>query len=371
MNIIKKIIVFLFDCRIYFIISQKIHFIYNNINNKARISKKDLRNYKIFWKNYRLNPKKKWYKVYASISGYKDPRYISEYIYYTKIEPRLNHRGLSEAFCDKNLYHKFIDHKYLPRIFLRNIEGVFYNEDYDLITSTDLNIIPEETLKLVLKNSLETGGGRNIEVFHKISGSLININGEDLFVKITQNKRKKNYLLQEYIEQDSYFKKFNPSSVNTVRILTYRSIKDNRIIILQAVLRIGRRGQIVDNQASGGYVCGIEENGTLRSFAIDKFGHKYQKVNNLELNNESKVLFYKEICLVAKDLARLFPYHRLLGFDFAIDLEKRIRLIEINNRNNEINFYQMNNGPLFREYTEEILQFIRKSPRYFALDYEN
>jgi hypothetical protein len=53
-----------------------------------------------------------------------------------------------------------------------------------------------------------------------------------------------------------------------------------------------------------------------------------------------------------------------------VDITNQVKLIEINNNNNEINFYQMNRGPLFGKYTQEIINYCQKSRKSFCIDFD-
>ena len=183
MNLVKSLIVLLYNFKILLILKRKINLIYKNLNKKEKFQRSNINSHKNVWKAFKSSSTTKWYKVYASISGIQDPNYISEYIYYTKIEPRLNHRGLSEAYCDKNMYHKYIDHNYLPKIYLRKIQGVFYDEKYQHIASLKklFTIVLPEAQKLVYKDALDTGGGRSIEIFNRGGNSFFNDKGQDLY----------------------------------------------------------------------------------------------------------------------------------------------------------------------------------------------
>ena len=79
-----------------------------------------------------------------------------------------------------------------------------------------------------------------------------------------------NFIIQKYIDQHHWFARFNESSLNTVRVLTYRRIKNEEAVVLHRLLRAGRPGSVVDNQASGGIACAIDTDGRLMSFGIDK-----------------------------------------------------------------------------------------------------
>ena len=75
------------------------------------------------------------------------------------------------------------------------------------------------------------------------------------------------------------------------------------------------------------------------------------------------------INILAIEVARQFPYARLLSIDFAVSDKGKILLIEVNNMYSEINFCQMHNGPLFGEYTEEVANLIHKEPKSIFYDF--
>ena len=132
MKYIKNFLVFFFDLRKKWTLNRKIKIITKRVENIALISNEHFREHKLLWKKIRSKPDARWYKVYASVSGIDDPAYITEYDYYTKVEPRLNHRGMSEAFCDKNYYHRYIPAEILPDVYLRNMHGVLYDQSYNI-----------------------------------------------------------------------------------------------------------------------------------------------------------------------------------------------------------------------------------------------
>jgi hypothetical protein len=77
----------------------------------------------------------------------------------------------------------------------------------------------------------------------------------------------------------------------------------------------------------------------------------------------------KEIRDTALEVASCYRYSRLLGLDFAVDKGGEVILIEVNDSNNEINFFQMSSGPLFGTFTEEVVSLCRSLPRSFVIDY--
>ncbi|TFH39625.1 MAG: hypothetical protein E4G95_00555 [Bacteroidia bacterium] len=354
------------------ILKKKISRIYRRLPSRIDISDENINTHKLLWAKIGSKPDTRRYRSYASISRIDDPRYISEYDYYARVEPVLNNRSFSEAFSDKNLYHKYIDNNFLPRVFLRRIHNQFYSENYEVINSLENPdiYIPAMYNKVLLKKAIDSGGGRDVVLFSRSSevwkasdGTLLNIN-------YLKESSARNFIIQEYIEQHPFFQQFNPYSVNTVRLYTYRSVKTNEIIPIQAVLRIGRPGSIVDNMASGGVACGITPQGILNNFGVNKKAEKLSSFNGVEFSGIGSVYNFNMIVSAGIKIAADYYYQRILGFDFCIDREGAVKLIEINNRNNEINFFQMNNGPLFRDYTEEIVEYCMTNPRNFLIDFE-
>lgn len=331
-----------------------------------------IKQHKHLWSGYGLRVRSIWLKVYTSISENIDHKYIPENIYYAEIEPRLNNKFFSKAYTDKNNYHKLLDANCLPKIFLRSISGTFYAQDYSKITEINdfLNNL-EKGKEYIIKPSIEGGGGYEVrKITNNEDGIIIkpDIDGiNSLSGLLTYYCR--DYVLQEYINQHSFFSSFNPDSLNTIRILTYRSFKDDEIKILHRIFRIGRPGHIVDNQASGGIACGINKNGVLNDFGVDKYGNKYFEVNNIRLSTVGLIPFIKDIENISTNIGKQFLYSRLLGLDFTVDKNGKVLLIEINDNNNEINFYQMNNGPLFSEYSEEVATFCKNEPKSFLIDF--
>lgn len=83
------------------------------------------------------------------------------------------------------------------------------------------------------------------------------------------------YLLEEVIVQKEEMAKYNDSSVNTVRCITFRT--SNSVQVPYAFMRAGRKGAFVDNGGSGGLLIGINvENGKLCTDAYDEYNTKYE-----------------------------------------------------------------------------------------------
>lgn len=368
-NYIKKLLFSAYSYRTRRRYNKKIDRIARNSSFNKNYDSKLISRHQKKWDKLKKKVNPIWFKVYRSLSGMNDPNFVPEDIYYTIIEPILNNKAFDAAYGDKNFYDMHYSFPGLfPKVFIRNLDGVFYDNNYNDfdLDNTKLHKLIENERKVIVKPSY-TSGGRNIELFVEHKCDFQNSRGKTLTKEYLNKNYDMNYVIQEYIHQHSYFERFNSSSVNTVRLMTYRSIENEKIIILSAVLRVGKEGMIVDNQASGGISCGIE-NGHLKNYFVDKYGNQYETKNIVDEELNLHVRHIEEIFQMAKKVAKANPYHRILGLDFCIDENDQIRLLEVNNTNIEINFLQMNNGPLFGDYTEEVINFCSGRKRTFNLN---
>jgi len=371
-KLVKLLLSQLFYFRTRQVLNAKIKRILKNINPQNSMMESYKADYLQFWRSVDPHANFNWFKAYAAVNGNFDKQYTSEITYYNIFEPTLNNAIFAEAYSDKNNYHRFINNTYLPKILLRCIQGVYSDEEYKGISDLEqyYQSLLQKHDKLVCKKTIETGGGADVEIYNKSDQGFLDKNNNVVRTDELLKRFGQSFLIQEYIEQHPFFSQFNPSSVNTIRIFSYRSIVDNRVHILHSVLRIGKKGALVDNQASGGISCGINVNsGILNNFAVDKYGNKLIESNQISFSGQ-EVLKYGQMKEIAMEIAHLFPYHRLLGFDFALDKNENIRVVEVNNKNNEVNFYQMNNGSLFGGFTQEIVQYCKRSKKQFKIDFE-
>ncbi len=372
--ILKKILNRILEKRNNYVCNKKINKIYQLQKHKFKgIKEKILLEHKKKWSKLSKKINNKWLKVYSQISGIKSIDYVPENIYYNIIEPRLNNRVFTTAHTDKNFYNIFFnEHRLFPQTIWRNINGVIYNAQYKPFPFDERTLFKtlNEFDKIILKPAAESGGGRRVELFTKEKENLFyNYMREILSLEYLKKKYFNNFIIQEYIEQNNFYKQFNPSSTNTVRIFTYRSVSNEEIIPLHAVLRIGRPGSLVDNLAAGGIACGIAPNGKLNDFAVDKLGYVYQSANSISFSEIGKVFMFTKMIDHIISIAPKIFYSRLNGFDFCVDINSNVRLLEINSKNIEINFLQMNTGPLFKEYTDEIIEFCLQNPKSICLDF--
>ena len=138
------------------------------------------------------------------------------------------------------------------------------------------------------------------------------------------------WLIEGAIKQSLIMSEWNQSSVNTLRIPSFRF--NNQVVILQPFFRTGRKGQIVDNAGAGGILAvvdaetgiiitdGHDEN--LNIFRCHPDSNKQYKGWQIPCYSELKTLVKK----IHMELPKDFIY---VGFDFALT-DKGWDLIEGN-----------------------------------------
>ena len=137
---------------------------------------------------------------------------------------------------------------------------------------------------------------------------------------------------------------------------------EDGVYILSAVLRMGFGNSKVDNATAkdnagyDGMSCGIDENGCLKKYAYGyTTGNRCEKHPDGLVFEGFKIPSFDKAVELVKSAHPLIGHFRLVSWDIAIDKDGDPVLIEANMRKGGINFHQFNNGPLFGDLTEKVL----------------
>jgi len=204
---------------------------------------------------------------------------------------------------------------------------------------------------LFAKPVRSSGGMGAIKISRKLLMSIQSENLRNLFHHLTS----RSYIIQENVIQHPAMSRFNPSSLNTIRIDTFYSYESSAEII-SALLRMGHSGSDIDNMMSGGMIIGIDvTSGKLRGNALTKLEHGgmiYSKHPESGIEFKDSIIPYfsevKEMaCQAANSLA-----DELVGWDIGISTEGPV-LIE-GNGNYELQYLDALYGgyrrhPVFRK----------------------
>lgn len=329
---------------------------------KVRLSSQDLKKYRKRWRPLSPVISEVWFKKHFIYTGKIDYNVIPENIYYTVVEPLLNDQQYSRIWEDKSMIDWFHGNNFTPATFLRNLHGVYYSADKVQI-GADV-AFPSgmfgECRKVIAKKSLGVHGGRSVEVFEWIDNAYFNAAGVRLSLEYLEERFKNNFVVQEYIVQHPSLAKLNPSSVNSVRINTYRSVVDNQVYVVSAELKVGAVGSVVDNIKQGGSYFAIAKDGQILDIGIDSRGRIVHEVGvpPVKTKELGEMIKFDEICKASIEIASAHLYSRVLGLDITVDDQERVRLIEVNNF--DIGCTGEVAGPMFGEFTDEVIDYCIK-----------
>lgn len=257
----------------------------------------------------------------------------------------------------KSLYDRIFPTSIIkhPEIILTKVNGFWIDSSKKILPPPiAINMLLKEH-EFFIKESVSSYGGHGVTYFNAKEK-----NREELISIL--NKSGENLVVQRAIKQSEILSKINPSSVNTIRIVSFLK-KSGDIKIYSSVLRMGINGAKVDNASSGGITVGIKDNGQLREDAYTAKGLKYTKRHpNSQIEFSSIVIpNFEQIKDKIKELHTYIPQFRLLSWDLALDEENAPILVEVNMASGELDFHQLNNGPIFGEDTKEILDEVFKN----------
>lgn len=162
------------------------------------------------------------------------------------------------------------------------------------------------------------------------------------------------YLFQEVVEQHPDMARLYGGSINTMRLLTVRSLKDGQLHLMPSILRIGANGSYVDNTSQGGIAVGFNlQTGQLHQYGFFKpqFGKKTELHPDTGIRfADFKIPFLKEAEEMALHFHSMLSDIQSIGWDIAIGPDGPI-FIE-GNDNWEINGPQVGNRGLMKEFKE-------------------
>lgn len=299
------------------------------------------------------------YRFYSSYIGC-DKDIVPPDVARNYIEPVLNAGDCVKFYNDKNSFHLFLDPNDMPKVLFRSMAYRLYDGDYNPVKRDDFDLCFTSEERVIVKPAKDLGG-RGVDIFEKINGRFVNGNGAELTLPYLTAHYKTDYLIQSCFIQSPYIAQFNPSSVNTIRVNTYRDVNTGEIHILGAAMRIGAKGANVDNASSGGGIIGIDENGKLGQCVYDKYGRATSIYNDIDFaSNEYVIPNFAEVQKFARKITTRLPHMALLALDVVLDVTNTPKLIEVNSSCFSVKFLQLTQHPVFGKYTQEVINYCRE-----------
>lgn len=219
---------------------------------------------------------------------------------------------------DMDIYlDKFRTYQYFKQYYKRDAVGISKKSD------------KAKFLDFIVKHPVFVK--KNVSLSRGKSVSLVDINEvqfepEDYFRRLISEGE---FILEERVVQSPVMSKLNPSSVNTVRCITFNT--PDGIKIGPCFLKVGQGNSFIDNGGAGGILVGIDnKTGVLSTDGYDEF------LNQYKVHPDTKTTFqgyqlpeWDSLISLAKEISQRTPSVRYIGWDFS-HTEKGWLIIEGN-----------------------------------------
>lgn len=308
---------------------------------------------KAFWRKYKSVPML-YHNFYTEKYGQFFKEYIPDEIYYNYVQPYFNNYRLSKALDNKCYYHKMFQGINQPKLVAYRLNNFWYIDDK--IASQGLKNVFEvltQEKEVFVKLATDCGGGHGVKYLN--CDGLVYEEFEKLIRKLGGD-----IAIQRGITQHSVLAKINPTSVNTIRLITLLEKDGSRV--LSTILRMGVGQTKVDNSSSGGMTIGVASDGKLKKYACAN------KKALLTEHPTSHVIFdgyslpsFEQVKELVLKASYMVPHFRMVAWDVSVLEDGTPVLIEANLYDGQLDSHQIHNGPLFGDSTEKILDEIFNS----------
>lgn len=287
------------------------------------------------------------HEYFYSRTGHFTKEYIPNNIYHCELVPKANIHRLQSALGDKNMCDLLFPGENIAHSILKNMNGYYYYEGKPVSEKEAISLC--QNMEKVIIKPARKSEGQGIQFF-SVKDGLTNLSGKSIGQLFKDYRQ--DFLIQEWVKQHVDMAALNPTSVNTMRILSYRSGME--VLIIYSVVRIGRSGLVVDNQCAGGISTTIDKEGRLGKTAFGGFcsDNIVKTDTGIILEGYQLPSFDKAIEMVQRLHLKL-PFFNIVGWDVAIQEDGEPILIEFNTNPG---LSQSAFGSGMGEYTERIIR---------------
>ena len=284
---------------------------------------------------------------FSHLNGIHSDRYLSMDVYYFYVIPALNRPDFKDAYLDKNIYSDLFPQVKQPRTIIKNMHGIYYHDGLQVTIDQAVDAVARADVELMIKPTVETCNGEGVEQIRDFSPDAI----RGLFSHYAFN-----FIVQEKVKQHPALSQVNPTSLNSMRLYTYRHLDGSyQFLYPYAHLRFGGKGAIKDNVSQGGGTCLIDENGLVDDRV---FRFKHMEVSSLkqETGIENLVIpHYQRVIDTLIDMHKRLPYFDYVGWDVTVLPSGEPLLIEFNLAPS-VEGPQMMAGPMFGDCLDEVVE---------------
>lgn len=268
-------------------------------------------------------------EYYSFVSGIRADHYVTRSMAVHYIYPYLDRYDFVPAYMDKNIQKRLLGLSdsnlgvLMPEEVVYNANRVFFDGfGHEITRDEAIEALIAYGRDTILKPSVETFGGRGVlKVSEKSSR-------KDYIALFEQYRN--DFTFQKIVEQHPVMAQFNPTSVNTVRVVTYRDFEGKRKV-LYSCIRFGGEGAVMDNVCSGGGYTGVNVR-TGRLTNRKRYSYYVMDVPLLHNRVPNEIPCWDKIKTAALALHGQLPQLGIVGWDFTLTPEGIPVLIEFNPR---------------------------------------
>lgn len=312
-----------------------------------------------------------WHRMYYLFSGKLDKKYFPEHLFIPEYEWISNSENYYYCLGDKNitpLIASGIDGLTVPRVYLICANGIYRDGEMKCISRQQAAEILSNIGKAFIKPTVDSGSGRDCIIVSMSGGSdeLSGKSAEELLTRYGAN-----FTVQECIEMGESVKRLHPQSVNTFRVITYRTPGAENIHCADTILRIGLGACHTDNAHTGGMYVGVNRDGTITDRAFTDMHDTFTEHPDTHVRfagysiPEIRTVEEKALALHAR-----IPQLGVVNWDMTINSGGEVVLVEANTRSGSIDMAQSTFGRgIFRDDTDAILEYLRDMRRLYPFNY--
>jgi hypothetical protein len=275
--------------------------------------------------------------LWAKRDGYSEPENFTPLIRYEVYRDRRLTLQAKLTIDSKVFMSKFLRAVGAPHpvpVVYSDSGRLFCGSNRLITESADLSgiLASVKTSKIFLKLD-NSYGGKAVTVFSATENGYKSSNGEILgFEYLQRLAATTNFICQEGLQQIAALSALNPTSINTVRVMT--KLRTAGVEVIAAILRVGRAGSLVDNGGVGGLSCEVDlatwgTTGTAVQLNGVFFDFFTCHPDSGEAFGDIVLPFQQETLNLVKSLAVLFPGCPVLGWDIAITPNGPV-IVEVN-----------------------------------------
>lgn len=290
------------------------------------------------------------FKIFKNRCGYFSPLHCPPGIRAKFFNKYFISKSYNLSFQNKALLHKLYPNIKQPVTIVRRANGLYFDEYYNRISLEEALQICADAVtaghELIVKPS-GRGGGDGIQ--------FINTSNKDTILAAIKSLGISAMVIQHVLTQSAAMARFNPVSVNTMRVTTLLYQED--VHILSALVRVGGDGNRVDNWCAGGSLVGIDlRTNRCLPWALTKSNTRITVLpSGLDLSAEPyEIPNIEKVWELVKKAHYHNPYIRMISWDIALDENDEPLMIE-NNFAGMMQLHEATTGPLFGDLTKPLL----------------